>query len=231
MINIEKFANAIGSLAPAILGSLFVMGYVYDLAFSYGLGRNVLVGNQISDYLTMAVRWGFVVLMGVGVFYFVPVELKEDASANVGGKKRYLTFVYRYIPLAVYGLLLVWLLVGFFNSNSIGIFGVAIFVVLFWAAVNRGYVFDYSVEFTVFCFLALTMALIVSYAGYAEGKSAIGHARSQGSCEVRIDGGDVKQGWLVKSNSSLFFFVNNDNDLFMVATDKMVSYTCKHLAK
>lgn len=59
MVDIQKFANAIGSLVPATLGSLFVMGYVYDLSFSFGLGKDVMVGNGAEDYFVMAVRWGF----------------------------------------------------------------------------------------------------------------------------------------------------------------------------
>lgn len=171
---------------------------------------------------------GFFVLIGVALFYFLPLGF--DLKGKCGDFdviKIIKTIFIHFFPFVVFLFFLTWLVFCFYNYNSIDLTVVSGIFVLFVVVLIRGFVFDLSLSFTVFCFFSLSMALIVSYAGYAEGKSVLDHAKAQGICNVKMDGGEIKQGWLVKSNSSLLFFVDRDNDLFMVSTGKLISYTCK----
>lgn len=219
---IGEFAGVVGALAPAILGGLIVMSYLYELSFSYGLGKEVMIGNGLSDYFDNSVRWGFLILVMLGFVYFLPLSLDDENKSNRCVKR----CLIEHAPFAVYSIVLIWMVLGYLTYNSVGVV-IWIFASFFLLAIfNRADRFDLSKEFSMFFFVISLMAVVVSIAGYAEGSNVLHHEKGRGFCNVKIEGGDLRQGWLVKSNSKFFFFVNEKYDLFMVSSGKLINYSC-----
>lgn len=236
---IAKFAGLWGSLAPATLGSLVVMSYLYDLSFSYGLGKDVMSGNGLSDYFDNSVRWGFLILVMLGSCYFLPLskddgnKVENDGSVVGFSLRHFSKFcinffrsLSNFFPSFVYGLVLIWMISGYVIYSPIDWVVWSFALVFLMAVFGRVGKFDLSKEFSLFFFVIFTMAVIVSIAGYSEGRNVLHHEKVRGFCSFKMEGGAVKSGWLVKSNSKFFFFINEKYELFMVSSGKLISYDC-----
>lgn len=219
---IGEFAGLVGALAPAILGGLVVMSYLYELSFSYGLGKEVMHGNGLSDYFDTSVRWGFLILVMLGFVYFLPLSLDDKNKSN----KFVMKFLTEHVSFVVYSFVLIWMTVGYLTYSPVDISILIIASIFLMAVFNRADKFDLSKEFSLFFFVIFVMAVVVSIAGYSEGNNVLHHEKNRGVCNVEIEGGNLRQGWLVKSNSKFFFFVNERYDLFMVSSGKLISYAC-----